>query len=154
MKKKKAIAAILNILSVFLILISAGVTVMIFATNNNYSEPVFGDTMLLSVREDSVTDGAGVGSLALVDLTYRTDGGGYFATYFGSGTRITKDPMGCIGTVKGYVPLLGGVIVFFRDPVGFFLTVVLPLTAMVIWYIIKVILIVKEGGVRERSGRS
>jgi hypothetical protein len=110
--------------------------------------------MLLTVREDSVTDGSGVGSLALVDLTCKADGGGYYATFLGSGTKITKDSMGCIGTVKGYVPLLGGVIDFFRDPVGFFLTVVLPLTAMVIWYIIKVILIVKEGGVRERSGRS
>ncbi len=152
MGKKKAIAAVINILSVVLIVIATGVTVMIFATNNRYSEPVFGNTMLLTVREGSVTDGAGIGSLALVDLTCKTSGG-YYATFLGSGTRITKDPMGCIGTVKGYVPVLGGIIDFFRDPVGFFLIVVLPLAAMVILYIIKVILLVKESGGRERSGK-
>jgi hypothetical protein len=145
MKIKRIIAIILNILSLILIIIAVAVTVMIFATKNRYSEPVFGNTMLLSVREDSVTEKNEVGSLALIDLTYMADGGGYYATFIGNATRISRDPMGCIGTVKGYIPLLGSIIDFFRDPAGFFLVVVLPLAAMVIWYIVKVVLIVRGG---------
>ncbi|MGI6167675.1 MAG: hypothetical protein ACOYIA_06040 [Eubacteriales bacterium] len=144
MKLIDVISTIVNILSVVFIMLSVLVTVLIFSANNRYSEPVFGNTMLLSVREDSVAD-APKGALAVVDLTeYKSERGNYVA-FIGRGARITRDPMACIGTVKFYIPVLGGVMDFFRDSLGFFFVIVLPLVLLVIWHVVRIVLLVRNG---------
>lgn len=150
MRLRDSAGRIINIFSVILILVAIAVTVLIFATDNRYSEPVFGDTMLLAVREGGA--GAKPGSLALVDLGGNFSEGDTYATFLGNSTRITKDPLGSVGVVRGYVPALGALFDFFRNPVGFFLLVVLPLAALVIWRIVKLILIIREGGRPETEG--
>ncbi|NLW73285.1 MAG: hypothetical protein GX057_00075 [Clostridiales bacterium] len=144
MKLKDVISTIVNILSVVFILLSVLVTVLIFSTNNRYSEPVFGNTMLLSVREDSVAD-APRGALAVVDLTRYSSERGNYVAFIGRGARITRDPMACIGTVKFYIPLLGGVVDFFRNSLGFFFVIILPLFLLVIWHVVRIVLLVRHG---------
>ena len=140
---KKALLYILNILSVLLILVAIAVSVLIFTIDNRYSEPVFGDTMLLTVPEGDGVGDIQDGSLAIIDLTFKSESGGYYAAFLGNKIIITRDSMASIGTVKGSIPYLGGVMDFFRNPLFFFLVIILPLTAIVIWHIIKIVLIIK-----------
>ncbi len=144
MKLKDAVSTIINILSAVLILLAVLVTILIFMTNNRYSEPVIGNTMLLCVREDSAAD-AKVGALAVVDLTTYTSDNGNYVAFVGRGARITNDPMACVGTVKYYIPVLGGVMDFFRNTLGFFFVIVLPLVALAIWHIVRIVILVKYG---------
>ncbi|MDD4125074.1 MAG: hypothetical protein PHW77_05040 [Eubacteriales bacterium] len=147
---KKASIIILNTFSVLLVLIAVAVSVFIFATDNRYSEPIFGDTMLLTVHEDDGIDNIKAGSLAIIDMTLKSESE-YYASFLGNGTKITRDKTACIGTVKGYIPYLGGIIDFFRNPLGFFLCIVLPLTAVVIRYIIKIVLLTKGYGEKKTN---
>lgn len=142
-KKTSTLHTALFIVSAVWIILAAAVTVLIFATNNSYSEPVFGETMLVSVREGS-PKGTREGSLAVVDLKGHSNSE-YYAVFIGGGVRVSQDKMANIGTVKAFIPALGAAIDFFRNSLGFFLVVVLPLAAMVIWYIVRVFLLIRDG---------
>lgn len=142
--KERKLEAFINTVSVVWILLAAAVSVMIFATNNSYSEPVFGDIMLVSTGSDR-SDDIKEGSLAVVELNNK-DAADYYAAFVGGGVNITKDKMASVGAVKYFIPVMGRVVDFFRTPVGFFLVVILPLAVFVIYQTIKIIVLVKYGG--------
>lgn len=131
----KIVAALLLLQTVFVI-------TLIYATNNRFSEPVFNETMLISVRENRRAD-AKVGSLAIVDLTSETKSSEY-AAFLGGSVRLSKDPMANIGTVKSYVPFVGGYLDFLRQSIGFFLVIILPLFILVVGYTVRLILIINQ----------
>ena len=140
--KKKVLGIVIKVIAVILLLQTIAVITLIYATKNRFSEPVFGDTMLLCVRDDKNAN-AKVGSLAIVDLTSETKSNEY-AAFLGSSVRLSKDPMANIGTVKGYVPLVGGYLDFLRQAIGFFLVIILPLFILVVGYTVRLILIIKD----------
>lgn len=140
MNKKLDLA--IKIIAVVLLLQTIFVITLIYATKNRFSEPIFGDTMLLSVRDDRRAD-AKVGSLALIDLTSETKSSEY-AAFLGGSVRLSKDQMANIGTVKGYVPFVGGYLDFLRQSIGFFLVIILPLFLLVVGYSVRLILIIRD----------
>ncbi len=154
-KIKKILSIFLNAVSVLLIIAAFSVSVLIFATDNRYGEPVFGETMLLSVRED-VKIGKDIpienGSLAVIDLSIRAEGD-YYAAFLGNRTVITGESLSSIGAVKGHIPYLGGVMDFFRKPSAFFLCIVTPLFAAVACHAIRVALLIKSRGDKNKNGK-
>jgi len=145
---KKAAAITINILAVFFIFQAAAVTVFGFAAKNDYREIVFGDTMLLPVGENLLDENKN--SLAVVDMTGKTKGGVYFAVYSGNKVILTTDSLASVGKVRFFIPLLGGYISFLRTAAGFFSIVVLPLAALVIWRVHR-LLFACRGGEREKD---
>lgn len=151
-KRKSAPDLVINIVSAVWILLAAAVAALIFATNNGYSEPIFGDTMLVCVGENA-PDGARSGSLAVVDLKGVGESE-YYAAFTGTGVNITKDGMANVGTVSYFIPILGAAIDFLRTPTGFFLVVILPLAAMVVWHAVRIALAIKEERIRSAAAKA
>lgn len=139
--KNKVIDRAIKVIAVILLIQTIGVIFLIYATNNRFSEPVVGDTMLLTVRDRNAD--AKIGSLAIIDLTSESKGSEY-AAFLGGSVRLSKDPMANIGTVKGYVPFIGSYLDFLRQSIGFFLVIILPLTILVVGYMVRLILMLKD----------
>ena len=140
--KKKALNIIIKVVAVVLLLQTISVITLIYATKNRFSEPVFGDIMLLSVREGNMVN-AKVGSLAIVDMATHDKGSDY-AAFLGGSVRLSKDPMANIGTVKGYIPFFGSYLDFLRQSIGFFLIIILPLFIYVVGYSVRLILLLRD----------
>ncbi len=149
MNKTKALSIIFTILTIFIILQSIFITVLILSSNNRYKEPVIGDTMLLAIREDHKTSDY-FGSLAIVDLALDAKGEDS-VVFLGGTTHITKDKMAAIGKVKFYIPLLGSYIDFFRAPFGFFALIILPLVLLVIRHSVLLALKIKSSRAKEQE---
>ncbi len=148
MSKRKKIYTALNILSVLFLLLAAAIIFLMFAANNRYGEPVFGDTMLVCVTDENLPAGGHNGSLAVVDLSGKSGNGNYVA-FIGSGIRISGDPMANIGRVSFYIPFAGAVLGFFRLPAGFFLALVLPLAILINFNAVRLVLLIRE---RKKGG--
>ena len=156
MKRIKGLMTFLiNTLSVLIIIAAAGLSVLIFSSGNRYSQPVFGNTMLLVIDENNALDKVEPDSLALIDLTGQTNTG-YYALFTGKSVVLSKDDVASIGTVKGYVPTLGGVIGFFRKPAAFLACIIFPLIGAVVYHTVRISLFAKNiiGRKKRKSGKN